>query len=278
MSDGLLPQHAALLTASAITDEVAESRDYRSVEQKARLTELGFSSTQARVPALLIPIWNVRGEIALYQIRADEPRIVDGKPIRYEIPLRSRMVLDVPPTCRKDIGDPSVPLFVTEGIRKVDAAASIDLCCVALLGVWNFRGSNEFGGTTALADWESIALNDRLVYIVFDSDVMTKISVYRALARLKAFLEGRHAHVQLIYLPSRPGGAKVGLDDFLAANHTRDDCWRWRRPSCRPRQAVIGQRDHPTARHRRVWSGTGRPRTGMWPFLSPTSAPASSPR
>lgn len=223
MSGGLLPQHAALLAASAITDEVAKARGYRSVEQKARLTELGFSSTQARVPALLIPVWDVHGEIALYQTRADEPRIVDGKAIKYEIPLRSRMVLDVPPTCRKDIGDPSVPLFVTEGIRKDDAAASIDLCCVALLGVWNFRGSNEFGGTTALADWESIALNDRLVYIVFDSDVMTKISVYQALARLKAFLEGRHAHVQLIYLPSGSDGAKVGLDDFLAAKHARDD-------------------------------------------------------
>lgn len=76
MSDGLLPQHAVLLTASAISDEVAEARGYRSVEQKARLTELGFSSTQARVPALLIPIWNVQGEIALYQTRTDEPRIV----------------------------------------------------------------------------------------------------------------------------------------------------------------------------------------------------------
>ena len=223
MSDGLLPQHAALLTASAIADEIALARGYRSVEQKARLTELGFASTQARVPALLIPIWNVHGEIALYQTRADEPRIVDGKAVRYETPLRSRMVLDVPPTCRRNLGNPGVPLFVTEGIRKDDAAASVDLCCVALLGVWNFRGSNEFGGTTALADWESIALKDRVVYLVFDSDVMTKISVYAALARLKAFLEGRHAHVQLIYLPSGPGGAKVGLDDYLAAKHTVDD-------------------------------------------------------
>ncbi len=223
MSGGLLPQHAALLAASAISDEVAEARGYRSVEQKARLTELGFASTQARVPSLLIPIWNVHGQIAMYQTRADEPRIVDGKAVKYETPLRSRMVLDVPPTCRKNIGNPGVPLFVTEGIRKADAAASLDLCCVALLGVWNFRGSNEFGGTTALADWESIALNDRVVYIVFDSDVMTKIGVHQALARLKAFLESRHAEVRLIYLPAGPGGAKVGLDDFLAAERTVDD-------------------------------------------------------
>ncbi len=223
MSDGLLPQHAALLTASAISDKVAKARGYRSVEQKARLTELGFSSTQARVPALLIPIWNAHGEIALYQTRADEPRIVDGKAVKYETPFRSRMVLDVPPTCQKDLGNPGVPLFVTEGVRKADAAASADLCCVALLGVWNWRGSNEFGGATALADWDSIALRDRIVYIVFDSDVMTKISVHQALARLKAFLESRHADVRLIYLPAGRGGAKVGLDDFLAAEHGVDD-------------------------------------------------------
>jgi hypothetical protein len=223
MSDRLLPQHASLLVASAISAEVAKARGYRSVEQKARLTELGFSSAQARVPALLIPIWNVHAEIALYQTRADEPRIVDGKAVKYESPRGSRMVLDVPPTCRKNLGNPGIPLFVTEGIRKDDAAASIGLCCVALLGVWNFRGSNELGGTTALADWESIALKDRVAYIVFDSDVMTRSSVHQALVRLKAFLESRHADVRLVYLPSGRGGAKVGLDDFLAAGHACDD-------------------------------------------------------
>jgi hypothetical protein len=234
MNDGLLPQHAALLTASAIADEVAEARGYRSVEQKARLTELGFSPTQARVPALLIPIWNVGGEIALYQTRADGPRIVEGKAVKYETPLKSRMVLDVPPICRKDLGNPSVPLFVTEGIRKDDAAASVGLCCIGVIGVWNWRGTNDQGGKTALADWDSIALNDRVVYIVFDSDVMTKIGVYRALERLREFLESRHAHVRLIYLPSGPGGTKVGLDDFLAAGHRVDDLFALATTELRP--------------------------------------------
>ena len=223
MSDGLLPQHAALLSASAISPEVAAARGYRSVTVKAELTRLGFSDRQARVPALLLPIHGVTSEIALYQTRADEPRIVDGRAVKYEIPRGSRMVLDVPPTCRTDLGNAGRPLFVTEGVRKADAAASIGLCCTALLGVWNFRGTNEQGGKTALAEWESIALNDRLVYIVFDSDVMTKISVHQALARLKAFLESRGGHVQLIYLPAGPGGAKVGLDDYLAAGRTVDD-------------------------------------------------------
>ena len=43
----LLPQHAALLRGSAISDEVALARGYRSIEHKARLTELGFSVLSA---------------------------------------------------------------------------------------------------------------------------------------------------------------------------------------------------------------------------------------
>jgi len=89
------------------------------------------------------------------------------------------------------VGDPSVPLFITEGIKKGDALVSQDLCAIALIGVWNWRGTNEYGGKTALPEWESVALNDREVYIIFDSDVMLKQEVHAALARLKAFLEVR---------------------------------------------------------------------------------------
>ncbi len=74
-----------------------------------------------------------------------------------------------------------------------------------------------------MPDWENIALNGRRAYIVFDSDVMTKVEVYHALARLKAFLEKRSARVLLTYLPSGEGATKVGLDDFLAAGNTKDD-------------------------------------------------------
>lgn len=221
--DSLLPQHAALLQASAILPEVAEARGYRSITKKSELLALGFSQRQARVPALLIPVRSVHGEIGLYQARPDAPRVVDGKAVKYETPRGARMTLDVPPPVRGLLRDPRRPLFVTEAARKADSAASKGLCCIALLGVWNWRGSNEFGGTTALADWDAIALNDRVVYIVFDSDVMTKRPVHGALSRLKTFLESRGAHVRVIYLPAGPGGTKVGLDDFFAAGHSVDD-------------------------------------------------------
>ncbi|MDP9363543.1 MAG: DUF3854 domain-containing protein, partial [Chloroflexota bacterium] len=219
----LLPHHAALIADSAIAPGVARDRGYRSVEVRAELKRLGFGDAQCRVPALLVPVRDVSGEIATYQIRPDEPRVSDGKPIKYETPARSRMVLDVPAAARARLGNPSAPLWVTEGARKADSAVSFGLCCVALLGVWNWRGTNDDGGKTALPDWEQIALNGRDVYLVFDSDVATKPPVHAALARLKALLESRGASVLIVYLPADAGGAKVGLDDYLAAGHGVDD-------------------------------------------------------
>ncbi|MDP9244149.1 MAG: DUF3854 domain-containing protein, partial [Chloroflexota bacterium] len=219
----LLPQHAALLAASAISEAVAKARGYRSVKQKARLSELGFSQPQLRVPALLIPIWNVQGGVALYQTRPDEPRLVKGKAVKYETPRGSRMVLDVPPWVRGRLEDPNLPLFITEGIRKADAAVSAGLCCIALLGVWNWRGTNDLGGKVALPDFESIALNGRDVYIAFDSDAWTKAEVAKALLRFREFLASRGAHCRVIRLPIGPGGVKTGLDDYLAGGHSVAD-------------------------------------------------------
>src|SRR5262249_19743382 len=86
----------------------------------------------------------------------------------YETPRGARMAIDVPPGARKLLGKPECPLFITEGARKADAAVTRELCCIALLGVWNWRGKNDDGGATALGDWECIHLKGRPVFIVFD--------------------------------------------------------------------------------------------------------------
>ena len=213
-----------LLQESGISLEVVKERGYRTNDKKADLRRLGFSEAQCHVPGMLIPIYSPFGEIANYQYRADEPRIGNGgKPVKYETPRGSRMVLDVHPLVREMRGDPSVPLFVTEGIKKGDALASRGLCAASLLGVWNWRGTNEHGGKTALSEWEHIALNGRQVYIVFDSDVMLKPQVYAALVRLKGFLESRGARVAVIYLSAAENGSKQGVDDFLAAGNSMEE-------------------------------------------------------
>jgi hypothetical protein len=231
----LLPQHEKLIRESAISPEVARARGYRSVTKKAELESLGFSRKQCLVPALLIPIWDVRGEPATYQARPDSPRVRKGKVVKYETPEGSHMVLDVSPLARPWLGDPSRLLLITEGIRKADSAVSLGLCCIGLLGVWNWRGSNWLGGKTALPDWENIALNARDAYLAFDSDTIQKEQVWEALSRLRGFLRQRKAEVRVINLPPGEGGSKTGLDDFIAAGHSVSDLLAlatddWRRP------------------------------------------------
>ena len=213
-----------LLQGSGVSPKVVKERRYRTVESKAELRRLGFSDAQCIAPGLLFPIYSPTGEVANYQLRPDEPRIgKNGKPVKYETPRGSRMVLDVHPRVQNMLGDPSVPLYITEGIKKGDALVSRGLCAVCLLGVWNWRGTNDQGGKVALPEWEHIALNGRQVYVVFDSDVMLKPQVYAALIRLKGFLESRGAKVAVVYLPATEGGSKQGVDDFLAAGNSVED-------------------------------------------------------
>src|SRR3954454_16942620 len=95
----LLPQHKQLLVESGISPEVARQRGYRSVEKKSELRALGVSAAQCRAPALLVPVYDVTGEVAFHQIRPDSPRAnTNGKPIKYETPSKARMTFDCHPS------------------------------------------------------------------------------------------------------------------------------------------------------------------------------------
>jgi energy-coupling factor transporter ATP-binding protein EcfA2 len=224
----VLPQHQQQLEASGISRHVAALRGYRSIVRKSELKNLGFPPSQQLVPTLLIPMWDVTGSVGQYHHRPDVPRMRDGKVAKYEFAARSHMVVDVHPLLSEKVRDPRVPLFITEGVKKADSAISKGLCCIALAGTWNWRGTNELGGKTVLPDWDAIALKDvnnvgRQVYLCFDSDVMLKPQVYQALVRLSAFLKQRGARLAYIYLPFGDGAAKMGLDDYLASGHSTDD-------------------------------------------------------
>lgn len=208
--------------ASGINPDVIAARGYQTVTAKTELAKLGFSRAQQLVPALLIPVHDPTGRIATHQLRPDEPRENKGKKLKYEAPTGSSLALDVNPLSRGKLGDPTVPLWITEGSKKVDALVSHGLCALGLIGVWGWRGTNPNGGKTALRDWEDVALNGRTVYLVFDSDVTTKREVYGALERLKAFLESRDAKVKVVYLPD-DGDGKTGVDDYLVQGHSADD-------------------------------------------------------
>src|SRR5215217_3303970 len=205
---------AELAEESAISADLIVQRGCRTVSVKADLERLDFSRSQISVPALVIPWYHPDGSLSLYQMKPKQPRVKDGKPVKYEVPSKSRAILDVHPAMREKLRDPDVLIYITEGtegIKKGASLASRGCVAVTLIGVWSWRGTNEAGGKVALPDWELIPLNGRFVYIVFDSDVMVNRKVYAAQKRLKEFLESRGALVILVYLPPAEGGAKHGV-------------------------------------------------------------------
>ena len=232
---------------SAISLDSIQSRGYYTLGSGNGTVEalqaLGFSYKQARDVAhgdvLVLPIWPPDGTNGLAMIRPDVPRIFDGKKLedgtheqkvlKYEQPEGAANRLDVNPSCRFLLSDPGVDLWLTEGIKKGDALASAGLCAVALPGgVWGFMGRNDKGASTVVADLDYIAWKDketgtpRNVWIVFDSDVMGKEGVRKALTRFTAILRNKGAQVYPVYLPDKPDGAKQGVDDFLANGGTVD--------------------------------------------------------
>jgi hypothetical protein len=162
-----MPHHREQLHASAITDEVIGRRGYGSVmrptagnsEPRALLKRLRFPAwardEDTRYPGLLFPLFSPLGERAGWQYRPDSrPRDPEtGKARRYAYPVGQPPIADVHPLSRDAIIDPSVPLWVCEGIKKGDALRSLGQCAVALGGVYNWR--SRFG---TLGDWENILL------------------------------------------------------------------------------------------------------------------------
>jgi len=198
----LLEKHLGHLLASAISPDVIRERGYRSLLGKHDLKELAFSKVQQRCTGILMPLHGVDGTIVGHQYRPDSPRVnAKGKPVKYENPTGSSVRLDVPSRCREHLGDPSVPLWFTEGVKKVDALATAGACAIGLTGVWGFKGKNPLGGTTVLADFDYITLKNRDVYLCFDSDSATNPHVGAALMRLKEHLSRKGARVRIIRLP-----------------------------------------------------------------------------
>jgi hypothetical protein len=140
-------------------------------------------------------------------------------------PAGATLALDVPPRCRELLRSPRAPLWITEGARKADAAATAGLCCVSVPGVWSWAKRLNREARTVLPDLQRIALDGRKVVVAFDSDAMVKSSVRAALEALVGYLASQGASAYCAYLPELEPGAKTGLDDFLTSHYGVEDLW-----------------------------------------------------
>jgi hypothetical protein len=180
---------------SAISPDIVAARGYYTAFKRADVPDL-FPDYQRRL-GLVIPTYSPSGAMS-YQLRPNKPKNSKRK---YEQPGGVGCILDVHPYRMAAVADASRRLWISEGVKKGDALASRGECAISLSGVWNWQRDGE-----PLECWNYVALDGREVYVVFDSDVMVKREVQLALERLVAFLTGRRARVQVIYLPEVANG------------------------------------------------------------------------
>jgi len=220
----LSPDHLTHLTqGSGIAPALIQRIGCSTATSASALARLGFKDYQRKAPALVFPVHDVHGTVALHQIRPDQPRVgKGGKTVKYDTPEGKKLVLAVDPDHRPLLTQTAVPLLLIEGLKKkwaIDSRLDPDhpLCTVGILGVYGWMRDHE-----PLPDWQSLALEGRQVLIVYDNDALTKKGVKDARAALARFLHDSGAVVSHVDFPTRPG-AKVGADDFLISGHTLAD-------------------------------------------------------
>jgi len=168
------------------------------------------------------PVADVPTAKPFYRLRyletaTDFASLTDKKPIRYVQEPNTAPVAYFP--LNQDwtdiIGNPDVPVILTEGELKALKACHEGFPTIGLGGVYNWRSHKL--GIEWLPSLESVVWLRRNVYICFDSDFSTNVMVCMALKELADALQRRGAFVNLVALPAIPGLKKVGLDDFFVA-------------------------------------------------------------
>jgi P4 family phage/plasmid primase-like protien len=228
-----------IIDGSAVSEEVAVARGYRTMTGTADDLDIlerdGFTAyTRGReglFPLLYIPMHGRRGEQRGVQIKPATPlmRVTrDGamRPRKYESPKGAPLCIDVPEFTRRTLdreengqSSETAALWITEGMKKVDALCTRGLAAIGVSGVFNWRQ-----GSGVLGDWEEIPVKGRPMVLCFDADAAGNRMVQQAMKRLGAWLHSRGAaSVRYIIVPGKVDGVDVkGVDDFFAAGGTVD--------------------------------------------------------
>jgi hypothetical protein len=146
----IMPDHWRMLTVdSGIDPAVIAERGYRSIAGADGYSELkrrGFKpGRRQNCDGLLLPLHTTDGQSPVIVFRPDHPDLdTRGRARKYLFPPNQGMRIDCPPRCREALGNPAVPLFITEGQKKADKLASEGACAIDLLGVWNFLIPSDF--------------------------------------------------------------------------------------------------------------------------------------
>ncbi|NNE66215.1 MAG: DUF3854 domain-containing protein [Pyrinomonadaceae bacterium] len=208
------------LASTFITESLAKKASLFRVNDNEGADLLGYeASHNQRFGGLAFPYYLPEATSPrLYQLRPDVTK--EGR--KYLLPKGSRNILYFPPDIeRSDLEDITLPIIVTEGVKKVLAlhrfsgigTAKPRFLALGVIGVWNWKGKNSEGVSCVIPDFQLIEWNGRDVSILFDANVATNQSVYAARDRLAKMLVERGARVAFVDIP--PSAGVNGIDDLL---------------------------------------------------------------
>lgn len=199
----LLPQHVEYLQARAVPEQAALASGYQSITDPRKLTEVGYKPQQAtHVPGLLIPLFGVHGDVVGHQYRADEPRTVGKRSIKFDTPAGQSNRVTFPGPAVHAVHIKSKPLVIVEGpVKALSIWHNLEWPAATLCGVWSWVGKQGAESATVLADWRELDLAGREVLLAFDADVATNPMVHQAAQQLWGMLRNRKAEPKFIVIP-----------------------------------------------------------------------------
>jgi hypothetical protein len=135
---------------------------------------------------------------------------------RYGQPSNSAPHVYFPPYVdwRAVAKDTTIPIVITEGEKKAAIACKLGITTLAIGGVWSFMASKR--GLDFIPQLEEVAWDNRVVEICYDSDVMWKADVRKALDALcDALMKRGPQSISRVFFDGDQTNNKIALDDFL---------------------------------------------------------------
>ena len=201
------------LIDSGIPIQHHNSLNYRNVSR-----EQAFELVGMRLAGWVVPYMDFNGKPYTHdgkifcRLKPDAGQLTGDKPAKYLSAKGSGCRPYFSPFLEanhiKEVRD----VIITEGEKKTDCLTLHGFPTIGIAGVdcWRDRRSDGM-----LPELEQIKWRGRNVFIVFDSDVVQKDSVKRALKALSTVLTDKGAYVRVATLPTDINGTKNGADDFL---------------------------------------------------------------
>ena len=214
----------AMLAKLATSGLAAKARELRMAPYTAAEAQAALPGLPAYAAGFIIPYFDLNGNVTkFWRYRYLEPTkkgfdaLTVKKELKYAQPGGTVNEVYLPPLkdWKQIAGDPSEPLFITEGELKAACCTLAGYPCIGVGGVWSFKSNANY--MPLLPMFHKFKWDNRKVYVAYDSDAVTNYMVMQAENALARVLADLGALPYIVRLPPGEDGAKVGLDDYILA-------------------------------------------------------------